>query len=335
MLNRLYKHDESLNDDLLKHFWVVTCISNPVRYNSRYRLYSRFAKQMEDAGIKLVTVEQAFGDRPFEITQQGNPYHLQVRTLEEVWHKENMLDLGIQHITTSLDPNAGYFATVDADVAPMMPMKDWMFETFHELQHNHVVQMFETAYDLNPDDIVINNPQVSFMSKYIKTGCVQPVRGGFWTDEFYTVHGHPGFAWGYTRDAIDRLGGLIDFAVLGAGDRHMCLGLVGCMDQSFENKTSGYVRELMQWEARAERWIKRDVGYVKASLYHYWHGKKKDRGYTDRWKILRDNSFDPSTDLKYDAQGLLQLETWDLRQMNLRDQIRAYMRSRNEDSIDT
>jgi hypothetical protein len=115
----------------------------------------------------------------------------------------------------------------------------------------------------------------------------------------------------------------------------MALGLIGCMEQSFEHLNEQYRNALMQWQRRAERWVKRDVGFVPGSIYHFWHGKKKDRGYTDRWKILRDANFDPLYDLTRDSQGLLKLETWDERQMKLRDQIRGYFRSRNEDSIDT
>ena len=52
-----------------------------------------------------------------------------------------------------------------------------------------------------------------------------------------------------------------------------------------------------------------------------------------RGKILVENGYSPYTDIKYDAQGVLQLETWEPRQLKLRDQIRAYFRMRNEDEI--
>jgi hypothetical protein len=199
--------------------------------------------------------------------------------------------------------------------------------------------MFETAFDLDPNGKVIGHPQESFLSKYVKSGYQLPKRGGFWSGYYDMEHGHPGFAWASTREALDNMsssmgGPLIDFAVLGAGDRHMALGLVGCMEQSFEHLNKEYRHALKQWEVRAERWIKRDVGFVRGSIAHMWHGKKKDRGYTDRWKILRDNNFDPILDLTKDSQGLYRLETWDERQIRLRDQIRSYFRSRNEDSID-
>ena len=40
---------------------VVACVSNPVRYRSRWRLYERFEAQMRRAGANLLTVELAYG----------------------------------------------------------------------------------------------------------------------------------------------------------------------------------------------------------------------------------------------------------------------------------
>jgi hypothetical protein len=50
--------------------------------------------------------------------------------------------------------------------------------------------------------------------------------------------------------------------------------------------------------------------------------------YCDRWKILRDNDYDPSTDIVRDWQGVWQLAG---NKPRLRDDIRAYFRTRNED----
>lgn len=321
-------------ENKLQHLVVISVISNPVRYESRYRLYRRFAEDMNRAGATLITVEMAFGERPFVITERDNPMHVQVRSVDELWHKENLVNIGINY-AVQVFPDCRYIAWIDADIGPMRPTREWLEETVQELQHYEVVQMFDQAIDLGPKNSPIKNGVAqSFMSKYIESGCQPPERGGFWQGYYNKEHGHPGYAWAANRSALDRLGGLIDFAILGAGDRHMALGLVGCMDQSFEHLNQAYRDALMQWQDRAERWIKRDVGYVPGGIYHYFHGKKKDRKYESRWKILKDNDFNPATDIKKDAQGLYQLETWDDRQIRLRDQLRAYARSRNEDSID-
>lgn len=316
----------------MQKLYVVTMISNPVRYKSRYELYRKFAEVMKQADANLITIEIAFGERPFEITEVNNPMHIQLRTIEELWHKENALNIAINYLA-QLDPSAKYIAWVDADVLPMRPCREWLEETVHQLQHYQFVQMFETAFDLDPKNMVIGQPQISFMSQYVKSGFKDPNKGGFWNDYYTNAHGHPGYAWAANIDALSMVGGLIDFAILGAADRHMALGLIGCMEQSFETKGRDYTRKLLEWQNKCTRWIKKDVGYVSGSIYHFWHGSKKDRGYVSRWKILVDNQFNPETDIKPDYQGLLQLETWDIRQMMLRDQIRAYFRQRNEDDI--
>ena len=51
--------------DLLQDFYVVAVISNPARYTARYDLYMKFKKRMEEAGVKLLTVELQLGQRSF------------------------------------------------------------------------------------------------------------------------------------------------------------------------------------------------------------------------------------------------------------------------------
>lgn len=324
--------------DYLKNFHIVTCISNPVRYQSRYRLYKQFAEMVKGAGANLTTVEQAFGDRPFQITERNNPNHLQVRSIDELWHKENMLNLGIQHIM-QMNPDAKYIAWIDADVFPMMPPIDWFLETVAQLQHYEVVQMFEWSVDLTPDFNHLGPRRHSFIAEYIDNGYMKPVKAGTWADEKDTYYGsrngHTGFAWAANVEALTKIGGLLDIAIIGAGDWHMAHGLVNSIEMSIPfQSTVKYREKLMQWQELADRHIKQDVGFVSGTIYHYWHGKKKDRAYSSRWEILNNNGFDPDVDLKKDVQGMYVLETHDARQRRLRDEIRSYFRSRNEDSID-
>ncbi len=312
MKNYVLSHGRGCDESKL---YVVTPIINPCRYKSRYNLYHDFAKMVNDSGAELFTVEAAFGNRPFEVTDVGNPNHLQLRTETELWHKENMLNLAIAQLPRDWE----YVAWVDADVSFARP--DWVQETIHQLQHFDVVQMFSNAQDLTPSHETMNK-HVGFMYSYWHNlKCTKDYNN--W---------HPGFAWAARRSAINHLGGLIDFSILGAGDRHMAFGLVGKMQQAIHGSLQlGYAKELMMWQERAERHIRRNVGYVPGTLLHHWHGKKRDRGYRDRWEILIGNKFDPDLDLKRDWQGLYQLTD---RSIELRDDLRRYFKSRNEDSID-
>jgi hypothetical protein len=73
------------------------------------------------------------------------------------------------------------------------------------------------------------------------------------------------------------------------------------------------------------------VGYVKGTILHFWHGKKANRKYRERWQILLENDYQPSRDLYKDWQGLI---TFYEGNYKLRDDLVDYFHQRNEDSID-
>lgn len=298
-------------------FHVITMISNPVRFKSRYDLYKKFENHILQHTNNLWTCELQLGDRPFCITDPCNPQHFQLRTWDELWHKENCLNYLIERLPKDWET----VAWIDADVE--FVRKDWVNETLHQLQVYQVVQMFESAIDLSPSGSTIGVHK-SFMSEYLRGGCYHP-------DRPYQ-HWHPGFAWAARREAIDSLGGLYDRSILGSGDRNMALAFINRVDLSYNHQISeAYKRDLKDYEREAVLGLNLDVGCVAGTLIHNWHGKKKDRKYADRWEILVNHIYDPDRDIKFDWQGIYQLTQ---RKPELRDAIRSYFRSRNEDSID-
>lgn len=305
-------------------FYVITVVSNPARYSSRYHLYQQFKAHMESHHAQLITVELAFGERPFEITEKDNITHLQLRSENELWHKENMINLGIQHLT-QIYPDWKYVAWLDADIYFIRP--DWIEETIQKLQHFHIVQMWQNAIDLGPNGEAISTHH-SFMSQYYHGRPYAYSKAGKYSQQW-----HPGYAWAASRQAIDMMGQLIDVAILGAGDNHMAHALVGMLDGTLaKGLHPNYIARLKTWQQQVEKYIRRDVGYVPGTILHSWHGRKADRRYHDRWKILTKHEYDPNKDVKRDAQGLYQLvDHGDLRSIQLRDDIRKYFFGRNED----
>lgn len=335
---------------------VVTAISNPVRYKSRYRLHDEFAKRMLDAGVRLITVEVQQGERPFAVTRDDNPHHLQLRTRSELWHKENALNLGVAHLTR-LHPDWKYVGTFDADIAFANP--DWASEAVHALQHHPVIQPWSHSVDLLPDHTPlrsfytgpdgetlrpaswgychVNGVQqnnVDLRKSLEQNGkmdvAVSPQ--GDYGSSGGGYYFHPGYSWCFRREAWDQLGGLIDFSILGAADYLMAVAMTNEGGVPLPDWIRpSYKRQVDEWARRARQFVQGDVGYVPGLLTHYWHGKKSLRGYKDRWRIFFEHGFDPDLDLKRDAQGLYQLTD---RSPGLRDDLRRYLRSRNEDGID-
>lgn len=300
-----------------KPLYVITGIFNQNRYASRYRLYHGFERHCADAGAILYTLELALRDRHHEITQPGNPRHIQLRTESELWFKENLCNVGLRHLPHDWE----YVAFVDADFLFTRP--DWANETLHMLQHYDAVQMFTNLTYLTHDHRV-HNQMNGFVYQHLNQQTI-PKR--------YGHRGAVGGAWAYRRSAIEKLGGLLDTCILGSGDWHMAFALALRDDvhpeMKFE-KIPQYVKSIQDWGERAKD-LRGNIGYVDSHAIHHWHGPLKNRGYDTRWQILVDNHFDPFSDLARDWQGLLSLTK---KKPGLRDGIRAYFRRRNEDSID-
>lgn len=308
---------------------AVIPLTNPIRFKSRYRLHGEFMERMRRAQARLAenptgpqlqvhVVEVAFGHRPFEFPES----ELKGRTENEIWVKENMINLMVQRFPENWE----YVAWIDNDVEFLEP--DWVERTIHALQHYHVVQMWEDAVDTGPNGEYIARHK-AFVKQYLSG-----IKIGY--GQYYSGYegAHPGYAWAATRFFWDAVGGLLN-GILGAGDNHMAFSLIGRGVESVNPAvTQEYKDQIIRWQTRAEAHVKRDIGFVPGSIRHYWHGKKKDRKYWDRWQILVRHQFNPLTDLKHDWQGVLELEDITPRQRQLRDDIRAYFRLRHEDSID-
>lgn len=325
----------------LSRFKVITPYSNSPRYKVRKELYFKFREMMAQSGVELFTAEIAFGNRAFEVTERDNPNHLQFRSFEELWHKENIINEAREYIL-QVRPDTREIGWFDGDCFPLsISPREWLSEIWHQLQHYEIVQAWEYLINFGPDGQPITGPQMGFMKTYAANGFVVPkgknVRHTLAGNSGMVSLGRPGLAWAANVDALDKIGGLLDICILGSGDWHMAHALVGAMNQgdySYETRQlSDYNKALLHYQELCERWIKRDVGYVPVTLGHHFHGDKKDRRYGERGLILVENQYSPQRDIKKDSQGLWQLETWEPRQIVLRDQIRAYFKSRNEDSV--
>jgi hypothetical protein len=305
-------------DDNATKLHVIVPINNYVMYSRRYELFWRFKELIEQIPlVELYVVEVAFGDRAFMCTESNNPKHLQLRTSDELWHKENSINLMVQR----LPPDWQYVAWIDGDLE--FVNKKMAEEAIQKLQHYKIVQLFQNVCNFGPNGEVIST-YTSFCSQY--------VNGKEWSKQAGYEFWHPGFAWACTRTAWNEMGGLIDYAILGAADHHMALCLINKGRESVPGKVHpNYMSKVMQFQTRCLRHIKLNIGYVTGTILHYWHGKFKDRKYIERWDILTENNFDPEVDIKRDWQGLYILEP---DSYMLRDGIRRYFRQRNEDSID-
>jgi hypothetical protein len=297
--------------------------NNYASFDSRVRLHRLCIEHLKEIpGMKIWVIEIVVGDRPFVVTSSDNPQHIQVRTSDMIWHKESSINVAVRHITHR-HPNWKYVAWIDGDIQFMN--KHVAHETIHELQSYAVVQMFQSVVNHGPNGEVLDTHQ-SFAFQYAK----QKFK---YTNQKEYEKWHPGFAWAMTRKAFNGIGGLIDFAVLGSADYHMARAFVGAGIVSHEatHLGSGFRRRLQYWHDRAVREINHNLGYVNGTILHGFHGRFQNRQYNSRWELLYECDYDPDRHIKHDEQGLV---CWDEPNPRLRNLVRGYFESRNEDSID-
>ena len=299
---------------------VVTCVFNPRRFVRRYELYWQFKKMCDDnPNVVLHTVELALGERPFVVTEVGNPNHLQLRSRDEWFIKENLINLGLR----TLSPDVKYIAWIDADVQFLNPK--WAIETIEMLQHHPVVQPFSQIMNLNPN---CEPYQVwnSFGYSHQSGKPYQPIGKG------YYAYFHPGFAWAATREFLDHMGGLMDRILLGSADQNMAASFINRAEVSIAGGVSEAFRKyIFDWQERAQQYLQYrgdTLGYVPGVIGHFYHGSQRLRRYKERWSILRDHKFDPYKDLFADINGMLHLTD---RSYGLRNEVQKYFQQRDED----
>lgn len=313
-------------------FYIVTAINNPLLWHSRYTLArASILDWIKEPNVHVTVVEVAHGRRSHILCDLACKHpekikHIEAHAATMAWSKENCLNIGIQ----SLPHSARYIGTFDADVHWRVP--GWAGQIVHHLNLYHVVQPWQTCYDLGPNDEHVQT-HMSFCYRYFNGQAV--VHTDIATAYGYggagvTGYPHPGYAWAWTREALDGIGGLYELGGMGSGDYHMALSLIGKAHRSIPHGVSTEFSESVHvWQRRALRAVNRKIGYVPLTIEHKWHGDKGRRGYLCRWKMFLQHRFNPIYDLRRNTCGVLE---FDGNKPDLERAFDCYLRSRQEDA---
>jgi hypothetical protein len=332
---------------------IVGVYNNPFRWRKRRELFNDWRRHMLNSpNVELYVVELAYGDRPHEVTDPDQWQNdIQLRTDCEMWHKENLINVGVQRFPSGWK----YGGYCDTDFT--FTRHDWALEAIHMLQHHQFVQLFSAYADLTGETSTSwsgHRPyrmNSSFAWNFTKQDEFKAARAHKLTAEncyglpqrirsevfpFGLAPGATGGAWAWRRQAFNIVGGLLDTCILGSGDWHMAFGLIGRYGFDVETErgrnTIGHTKTVEQWMARAAKLEqhpgKNAIGCVDNFAVHHFHGSKLARAYGERWQILKKHAFDPPGDLTKDWQGVYR---WTGNKPGLRDDVRRYFLNRNED----
>lgn len=271
--------------------YVVLPYFNFCGFKRRRDLFIEFVERMRRVqGIQIV-ISEVVG--PARLPRfKGVRQHLTFETASRIWLKENVINMAIGHLPATWQ----YVAWIDADVTFLN--RNWVRDTLEELDQYSIVQMFQTAVNLGPKGEAFKvDKSFGYMYRGSGTPYVKNDKYGFW---------HPGYAWACTHDAWTQTGGLLDWAILGSGDRHMAMALIGkVLDSAPGNIHENYRTMLREFQYACKGLT---LSYVPGTILHHWHGSLENRRYRERWDILTQNRFDPLVDIgQREDNGLIQL----------------------------
>jgi hypothetical protein len=342
--------------------YIVTCVANPIGWDSRIRLARQAVNSwLTEPNVHVTLVECAYGSRDYDLADLASPRvnHIPVRANTMVWSKECLQNIGLR----SLPSEARKVGLFDADIT--FRKQGWATETIRALDLYHVVQPWTNCIDLGPNGEIIQvftsfchllrqgKPVVGISNPMLsKIGVSEPEakypphhhhhhhhhhhkhHHGFGeTVEKINAYPHPGFATAWQSDVLmNHIGGLFELGGMGAGDHHMMLSLINHGHKSVPTKVHpNYLHSVNTWQQRAFHHVNQKIGIVHQSIEHPFHGKKKNRAYNERWQMFIDHQFDPYTDLKRNQYNVLEFSG---SKPLLERSFDLYMRQRHEDSND-
>lgn len=302
---------------------VITPYYNPLGYQSRRKNYEIFVGLLRRSGIRVITVECAFGDQPFDLPDAIDVLKLRCKSL--LWQKERILNLALPW----LPPGCKYVAWLDCDLVFTNP--NWARDTVALLQEVPVVQVFETCkrLDQNIGDASCGGSVWESFAKIVSQNPTALASGVF------KDHGHTGYGWAARRDVLE-WHGLYEYGIAGAGDDYMSHAFMGdlrsgCFLWTFQGNPER-LRHFLEWAEPFANTVQGKLKAVPGEILHLWHGDLGNRQYGVRHQQFRKFRFNPYTDLIAMPGRPFELKP-DATNPELNEWFQSYFENRREDGV--
>lgn len=297
-----------------KKLHCVIVFYNYCEYKIRYKVTKEFIERYKNhPNMDIYIVELAYKNQEYCITDKNNKNHLQLRTEEPLWHKENLINIGINKL---LPKDWEYVAWIDCNLK--FENNDFVEKTIEKLQKYDVVQMFkivkyEKFIKYSYFYYMGHNNEKKFKS--IKEKLMMKKNGY-----------NPGIAYACTKKAYNIMEKIYDCAIVGGGDNIFANALNGeniiikifykyyCKNKNIIEYINKYIDKVKNLKST----------YVDNVIIYINHGNLKKRQYDTRDVILSD--FNPENDIIY-KDGIIQLNKRD----DIQEKINKMFFDRDED----
>jgi hypothetical protein len=240
---------------------------SPVNYEVPKRNLLIVLDQLTRSNIPFFTIELLYANQSNIVP---NPT-MTVYGKSIIFSKENLWNI----LETKIPENYNKIVFIDADIKFSDP--EWLDKASIALDTYDVIQPMEYVYkDILPETTVVNM-NTGQHHKVIAKSIAENTIGQD------NLHGHPGYAIGIRRDFFHKIGGIVDYGIIGYGDAMFwgCFHTLSLIGTNFGAKLVPEYRNLRKQIYN----LKTDttVGYIK-DIYslHLYHGNAKNRRYGNR-----------------------------------------------------
>ncbi|MFZ4632487.1 MAG: alginate lyase family protein [Patescibacteria group bacterium] len=313
--------------DLPGSFWGITTFFNSEKYKNKIINYRVFRERSKKQGLKLLMVECAFGNNPFELNKADADILIQVRSNSVLWQKERLLNIGLKNLPSDCDK----IAWLDADI--IFTDDNWIEESSRLLEKYSVVQLFEYVIRASEKDskALIKNKDISLdlgldeKELLKKMSCIKHT---IYNNDLTAMGFNPGLAWASRRDVFTE-DGFFDKMIVGSGDKIMKYAFINQkLESNLEVILSEKIKEsISRWSENIYSKVQASIYYVPGIIVHLYHGKKEKRLLFKRHELMHEYNFDPNLDLKLNEDECFE---WASDKKDLHDFVKLYFNKRGE-----
>jgi hypothetical protein len=236
---------------------ICMAFFSPVNSKNLLNNYNFIKNKLDKAEIPNYTIELVYEDKQPVI---NNPF-IRLYTKSIMFHKENLLNILANKIKNKYDK----LCFLDTDIIFTDP--DWYNRSSEMLNKYDIIQPYE--YGIWQDKNVNLELSSPCASQFMKIN-----------NELNFSECHPGFSWAMTTDIFNKINGLFEYQVLGAGDALFAMAL---NHTDLKSNHYGYHKSIVNFYKDYLNNIKKykiNINYLNnCDAIHLYHGSIKNRNY--------------------------------------------------------
>lgn len=295
---------------------VIASLFNPAGYAAiadNWRHWRAGMQPLLDTGriSHCLTAEALYPGQTPTVDPAAGDIVIEAGADQILWQKERLLNLALARLPESV----AWVAWVDADLHFLSPT--WPEDAVAMLQAFPVAQLFS--------EVVMQDQLHGRVMVWPATMAIVP------RSECFRQPNKPGYAWAARRETLEASGGLFDAGLSGSGDLYMLYAWTGVEQRaSLPSLYEGepMLRYWRRWAAASSAAVRGEVGCVRGTIVHRFHGTRRDRKYVERHEVARRHRFDPAADIEIAPNGLWR---WTDADSALARETAEYFISRNDD----